>query len=83
MIEWKLDVCGEEPEVFSGRKPVGAVPQEAGTLKSGCLRWSYKKGERTRVQVLTNEKSHKYWFLDVQRAHQISGIPCDAFRFVD
>jgi hypothetical protein len=83
VIEWKLDVCGEEPEVFNGKEPVGAVPQEAGILTPGCLRWAYKKGERTRVQVLSSGKCQTYRFLDIRQGHEIEGISPDAFRFVD
>lgn len=83
IIEWKLDVCGEEPEILNDSEPVGAVPQAAGILTPGCLRWSYKKGERTRVQVLANENSRIYRFLDVRQGQEISAIPFDAFRFVD
>jgi hypothetical protein len=84
MIEWQRDIRGEEPELLDGRAPVGAVPQNpgTGTLTTGHLVWSYKKGEQTCV-LLKSEDSRKYSFLDIKRGHQISEIPQDAFRFIN
>jgi hypothetical protein len=80
---WQRDICGEEPELLDGNMPLGAVPQKTGTLTMGHLLWSYKRGEQTRVQSLRSEKSQKYWFLDIERGHEIGKIPEDAFRFIE
>lgn len=83
IIEWQRDIRGKEPELFDGRTPVGAVPQNPGMLTAGYLVWSYVNGEQTRVQLLKREGSRKFWFLDTKRGHQISEIPQDAFRFMN
>jgi hypothetical protein len=76
IIEWQQDIRGQEPEALEGKKP---LPDH---LTSGFLAWAYKKGERTRV-VVKDQNSQEYCFLDVDRGHQISGIPQKAFRFLD
>ena len=83
IIEWQQDVRGQEPESLEGKKPLPAVPQGSDPLTPGFLEWAYKKGEQTRVQVLKIQNSQEYCFLDIDRGHQISGIPRKAFRFLD
>jgi hypothetical protein len=86
IIEWQQDFCGKEPECLEGKKSLPAVPPKGakpGTSDApGSLAWSYKKGQKTRVQVLETQNSQENYFLDVDGGHQISRIPRKAFRFL-
>lgn len=82
IIEWYQDVHGQEPEAFEGDETLPAVPKGGDQLSRGFLAWAYKRGERTRV-VVEDQNSQAYCFLDVERGHQIRGIPNKAFRFLD
>jgi hypothetical protein len=80
-IEWLREICGEEPEVLQGREPLPAVPGGIGDLAVGRLNRAYNKGQQTRVQVLESEDPCR--LLDVDRGHEVSRIPHDAFRYLD
>lgn len=81
-IVWLREISGEEPEVLQGKEPLPAVPGGIGDLAVGRLKWSYNTGQQTRVQELESNPE-KCRFLDVDRGYEITGVPCDAFRFLD
>lgn len=83
-IQWLRNISNLEKEAFIGKIPMGALPTKDGDLTEGALHWSYNEGDVVRVQVLLKSPDELWYeFRDVEQGHSISGIPRDAFTFLD
>lgn len=83
-IRWKRDFSGREVEALCDGKPLPALPpSEQGELSCLIQDWSSQKGSLTFVEVLDGSDHRPYVFIDIANGRTISGIPRDAFEFVD
>ncbi len=83
-IRWKRSLSGREVEVICNGKPLEALPQGGPFTEPPLVsQWSYEKGQIVRVETLDGSDCRDYVFHDVTNERVITGVPGDAFEFID